>query len=219
MFWLPPLAPNFLFFFIWTQSKVKTPNSNGCEVGKFKTSLLPLSPMKIWPTTQNSNQDPSTNENTCPSPDQTQVEELNLGEPSNHPSKIQPIAFSHLQIPQSPPPPRHHLSSKHQKQWPWLFVNAKTKRTSLLSLQGKPPHSPPKLSGEDSGSLLLILPTSTTPHLNQLQLPTVILNFLNPYQSLHQISEREKQLMILIQCNVPFLRHWGGISDCLFVFS
>ena len=97
MFWLPPLAPNFLFFFIWTQSKVKTPNSNGCEVGKFKTSLLPLSPMKIWPTTQNSNQDPSTNENTCPSPDQTQVEELNLGEPSNHPSKIQPIAL-HLAI-------------------------------------------------------------------------------------------------------------------------
>ena len=164
--------------------------------------------MKIWATPQNSNQKPSTRKwkhfSLSYSPD-TQMEKYSKFWKNGRinfqiipPNTTHCLPFTNTSIPSqshfiiSPSPNSKH--NHHNQKWrPWLSAKEGTRRTSLLSLQSKPtlflesPHLPPRLSGEDLGSLLLISPTSSTPHLNQLQLqlPTVALIFPHLYQFVH----------------------------------
>ena len=233
LFWLPLFGAQSLP--IW---KKKSEQKEGMSIIllnsllfwlflKFKTSLLvPLSDLNLSYTSKFK---PKTKyphmktENSSPSPilprpkwENTQ----NFGKMGESPFKsslqqhykyLNPLQSLFINSPYPSSKHNHH----NQKWRPWLSVKARTKRTSLLSLQSKPtlflesPHLPPKLSGENLGSLLLTLPTSSTPHRNQLQLqlPRMALNFPHLQQSVHQVPEREKQREILIRRNLHFSRH------------
>ena len=231
LFWLPLFGAQSLH--IW-KKKIGTKGGNVYNPFEFppflafsKIQNLPLGPLSNLNLSYASKFKPKTKyphvktENSSPSPilprpkwENTQ----NFGKMEESPFKSSlQQHYKYLNPQQSlfinfPSPSSKH--NHHNQKWrPWLSVKARTKRTSLLSLQSKPtlflesPHLPPKPSGENLGSLLLTLPTSSTAHRNQPQLPTMALNFPHLQQSVHQVPEREKQREILIRCNLHFSRH------------